>query len=678
MTSNDKYGVDFWLDLEKYNDCLSDNNGGELTFDVNLIKLASIRKSISNFVRILTRKKIQVLFNDSNVNRNELGKLIRISAKINSKSDFDVAVGLALHEGAHSLLSDFDILLNMFANIPDDIFKLSDSIKIRRVAIEKFIHNIFNVVEDRYIDNYIFNNTPGYRGYYSALYLREWEDADVDRLLKSDEYKWPSLESYLFRILNLTNPNTDLLALPRLDDIADVIDFSNMDRLKTSMDRVNVAFDVVRIALDCIEEHNSTPMSGSNGDSNDDAGTLIISEISDIISGRNKLIKGSKYNDSAENKISDVENDELKELHKSISEKQQKFLMGKIEKDKISLEAKDILDLIELHGITFSKVGEGLFKDEYDNVRINCIVVKKMTRELIFRGRSIFPLSKVLKMGSIEPSPSPNMEEAVNAGIRLGIKLGRKLQLRREVNPQKIVRQKSGKINKRQLHEAAFDAEDIFFKLTVESYPIATLHITVDASTSMIGDKWIRTMTSVVAICKAASMVENIHVSVSFRTTHISDSGVLPYIVMAYDSKVDKFSKVKNLFPYLSPNGCTPEGLAIEAIMGLFNDISPDEEEKYLLNLSDGEPYFPINIPSLKINMLYSKQVGVSHTKSQINKIRKRGVEILSYFIWAGVVDSDLESNFKEMYGKSAKFINVNSIVELARTINERFLSKQD
>ena len=55
-------------------------------------------------------------------------------------------------------------------------------------------------------------------------------------------------------------------------------------------------------------------------------------------------------------------------------------------------------------------------------------------------------------------------------------------------------------------------------------------------------------------------MISNLEVQVTFRCTQDNK----PYIVMAYDSRVDKFSKVKQMFPGLGPNGTTPEGLCFE------------------------------------------------------------------------------------------------------------------
>src|SRR5512137_1729089 len=71
--------------------------------------------------------------------------------------------------------------------------------------------------------------------------------------LKSDIFRYPSLKSYDFRIANFTNEATDLLALPRLEDIAEVMDISHINRLDTTKKRVECAFDITEIVLDCID-----------------------------------------------------------------------------------------------------------------------------------------------------------------------------------------------------------------------------------------------------------------------------------------------------------------------------------------------------------------------------------------------------------------------------------------
>lgn len=747
--------VDFWLDTDKYANYFeeqTDPSKQSLIFNIDMVRLSSIRKAISNFVRILTRKNIPVYFNDAGANVNFGGKIIYISAQINSKLDFDVAVGQALHEGAHTLKTDFDMVKTMWTNIPHNIFKLSDSKNIRRASLEKFIHTMWNVIEDRYIDNYVFNAAPGYRGYYVALYDKFWHCPEIDEYLVSDHFRYPSLKSYDYRITNLTNENTDLLALPRLEDIAKVIDISNIDRLSTTKDRVKTAFKVVEIVLDSLDNQQAQagnpspnknsqaasgmakpedffdfgdseqlandPPSGSgksepkddseeeSDDGDEDVGSKMVKEISDVMSGKDTTPENLKENKDAVEKFTDGEpTKEMQRQVKSMMEKQRQFLMGEIPKECVTPVQKQLLDIIEKHGIVLVRVdAPAVLSGDDKNLKVDCIVVQKMTKELVLSGQEMFPLCAVMKMGDHDPEPPIDVAESVKRGILIGTKLGRKLQIRNEANPIKTIRKKWGKINKRQLHEAAFEAEDLFYKVVIDEHHHANLHITVDASGSMNGEKWNQTMTAVAAICKATSMIDNVHVTVSFRSTQSSNGLNLPYIVLAYDSTVDKFSKVKNLFPFLRPSGFTPEGLAFGAIMNLFEHITPDEEDRYFVNLSDGEPYYAVHIPATGATVSYRDEVAVNHTKAQVDKIKRHGVEILSYFIdedylepdktdistltpkqqkeWKEIQDArdntPTRKNFRKMYGKTAKFIDVESITELAKTINGLFLKKQN
>lgn len=737
--------VDFWLDSDKYVQYVAPTSGDidDLgSFTIDMVRLASIRSAVSNFVRILTRRAIPVYFCDAPNSFNWAGKQIYISAKITNKREFDVAVGLALHEAAHTVLTDFDVVRNAWANIPHHILTLADSKNIRRASLEKFIHGMWNVIEDRYIDTHVFKTAPGYRGYYAAMYDEMWNSPEVDAYLAGDDFRYPSLKSYDFRVTNFTNEGTDLLALPRLDEIAEAIDIGDILRLTTTKKRVETAFKVTEIVLDCIdkqekmeaqgkgkgqgskrkqqgladprdyfdfgeEDSEAEPSEEPKEDNDDpvDVGKKMIEEISDVMTGRDKNPEKLKENDKAVNQVSEepIEKEKEKEINKTI-EKQKRFLRGDVEKQPVSPYQKELLDLIEKHGIILVRVDLPMvLAGNEKSLKVDCIVVHKMTKELILSGSEIFPMSGAMRMGEKEaPKPPKEVADAVKKGILLGSKLGRKLQIRAELHPVKTVRKKVGKINRRQLHEASFDAEDLFYKMHIEQHNDANLHITVDASSSMSGNKWYKTMTSVVAICKAASMIDNVHITVSFRTTQTSGHTQLPYIILAYDSKVDKFSKVRTLFPYLVPAGCTPEGLAFGAIMSLFEGITPDEEDRYFLNLSDGEPYFAFTAPETGLGVSYSGEVGVSHTKSQVDKIRRLGVQILSYFIqddtW-GLLrkkeadmteeekkqkaeqeklldESPLRKDFRSMYGRDAKFINVESIVDLAKTINGLFLTK--
>ena len=221
----------------------------------------------------------------------------------------------------------------------------------------------------------------------------------------------------------------------------------------------------------------------------------------------------------------------------------------------------------------------------------------------------------------------------VEEGIRLGTALGRKLQVRGESRDTKWTRLDSGRIDKRLIAELGFGNDRVFNTTFTESYSDAILHISVDASGSMSGSKWTNAMTSVVAICKAASMIQNVDVVVSIRSTHEvggyrnRHSSTVPLMLIAYDSRVDKFSKVKNLFPHITVSGTTPEGLCFEAVMDEIVPTSKDRDS-YFLNFSDGMPMFSNN------DFSYYNDDAVSHTKKMVNEMRTRGIKVSELFHW--------------------------------------------
>jgi nitric oxide reductase activation protein len=259
----------------------------------------------------------------------------------------------------------------------------------------------------------------------------------------------------------------------------------------------------------------------------------------------------------------------------------------------------------------------------------------------------------------------------VEEGLRLGTVLGRKLQVRGEETSLKYSRQDSGKIDKRLISELGFGNSNVFSQTFVERYNKAYLHISVDASGSMSGSKWNKAMTSAVAMIKACDMAGNIDVVVSIRTTHDPDNrghGV-PLILVAYDSRTDKLVKVKNLFSALDVSGVTPEGLCFEAIQ---KDLIPgnSNQDSYFINFSDGQPYFGNN------EIDYNGSHAEKHTAKMCNNMRAMGISVLSYFI-GGEYEYDRDRMaFTAMYGKDAEFINATNMMQVAKTMNKKFLEK--
>jgi len=123
------------------------------------------------------------------------------------------------------------------------------------------------------------------------------------------------------------------------------------------------------------------------------------------------------------------------------------------------------------------------------------------------------------------------------------------------------------------------------------------------------------------------------------------------------------------MFGGLRANGTTPEGLCFEAIQKEFLP-SNNDMDSYFLNISDGQPYFPGS------GFYYGGDGAVKHTRKMVNMIEGMGIKTLSYFVSDGSYDNYGERDFKKMYGKGAKMIDVTSVSQISKTMNDLFLQK--
>ena len=686
---------DFWLKDNHYewdwedelDAAIEEESGTDATVDAEdrlsdttarLIRLSSARRAVANYVSILTNQNIPVVFNDSAVNCTD-GKLVYISSDITKKDNFDVAVGLALHEGSHIKYSDFELFKTVWMNVPRDIYNYTEKLSISKDEVGKTCQTILNYVEDRFIDYTVHRNAPGYRGYYDALYDEYFNNKVITDALDSDMYRTLSIDSYMYRIINLTNPNTNLKALPGLYDIAKELDLTNISRLTTPKHRLNVAYKIAEIVFKNINEHNQKqtgpgfnqndsgvpdnsngmPGDGESGKSTDD----VLGGMESTVTSDNAAVTSDVGTDA------NVSKTKQSKIAKSF-EKQKDFLAGKIKKKKVSKREKTMLDVLEKSQIDLVPVAQEMMKASGFVGSVECILVKNMTKELILSEE--FPMS----IGANNESSRTELQKNVDAGIVLGTKLGRRLQIRNEINIDKFTRRNLGKIDKRLMHELGFETDtNIFYSTFTNKYKKVNFHISVDASASMRGPKWNRTIKLCVALAKATSMIDNVDLTISFRTTMSYN----PYIVVAYNSKVDKFSKIKNLFSYLIPVNTTPEGLCFEALMK-FLPKADTNTNSYFVNISDGEPCFYYNNTSAGIAFSYRDKSACEHTRTQVRKIKESGYNIISYF----VSDYDnfgievLRQNFKTMYGSDSHFINVENLNQIVKTVNGKMMEAID
>ena len=713
-SSYKSYGASSWW-MDDWSDYSSPVYSTYSTKEIatkNLYKLAAHRRAIANFVSIVTGQSIPVKFSTKGDSYTD-GKVVTISANIAEPKEFDPAVGLALHEGSHIKLSNFDLLRDLDVAI-HKIVGAEEYKRLNEISASKgityfagVVKDLLNYVEDRRIDNYIYKSAPGYRDYYRSMYDKYFNDPAIDKGMKSDEFCEETFEAYMFRLINLHSKFSRPNALKRLGDIAKVIKLNEISRLRTTEDALKVALEVYAIMIEAIEpltqqqqqngqgqgsgsgtatqagegeqeageDDIEVDMSGddegngggegeeSGEDGDTDGSGSGVAEDGKGIKGKITIKPGKGNGKPAEGKLSQRQIDIIR---KKI-EKQKEFLRGKIKKTKVTQSEANQLKSIEEAGAEMKVVAQDYYGAGSTFKGIECIVVKKMTRNLMEQDN--FPLtSKRYTKG--EDTLYEQHSNEVAEGIRIGTLLGKKMQVRGESRETIFNRQLVGKMDKRMVSSLGYGNEHVFFTREIDMFKKANLHISVDASGSMGGSKWKKTMTNIVALAKAVDMIPNLNIQISFRTT----SGDLPYIVLAYDSRVDKFIKVKQLFGYLHANGTTPEGLAFEGVMKQMVG-SNGEVDSYFLNISDGEPYFHGK------GMSYSGSNAAKHTRKMVKQIEGMGIKVLSYFVSDNGYEMDEHGSssariFKECYGASASYINVTNVNEVARTMNRLFMSK--
>ena len=85
------------------------------------------------------------------------------------------------------------------------------------------------------------------------MYEKYFYKKNIDKALRSPDYRTEDWKSYDFRLINLHNSNRQLKALNGLRDIWKEINLPNIARLTSSTDVLEVALKVYDIILNNIE-----------------------------------------------------------------------------------------------------------------------------------------------------------------------------------------------------------------------------------------------------------------------------------------------------------------------------------------------------------------------------------------------------------------------------------------
>ena len=667
------------------------------------VQLAAYQRAISNFVKIITKRSdIKVQYQVSGNSYTD-GKSVVIGSNLQNK-EFDLTVGLALHEGSHIAYTDFSILTTQ---LPDKIRDLRNSDSIYRSVflyqhqLQDTLKTLLNIVEDRRIDYIVYSQAPGYRGYYRSMYAKYFNDSIINKALRSKQATKVTLENYLFHICNFTNPNRNLKALPGLLDIWSILDLANISRLKNTQDAFDVSCKMLEIIVTQLHENaqekeeksqveepeNSSPSEGGSSGSSTSTDKDENTEEPQG-SGNESTDEEDESESESEEESTDEEDESESESEEESTSTSESLNEGESEEESTSSSAVETQTEEELTDAEESKLQEAIQKQkDFLSGAVNkkgissklaqaIQAANELDVEIVETGPERNKFKTYVLHGMSESVVKSNSNligafiqtgwrgenscEAVTKGLQLGTLLGKKLKTRDEERSLKTTRTSTGRLDKRLVSELGFGNERIFSQIIHATVTPVYVHLSLDASGSMTGSKWDSALKTVVAIAKAASMTSSMHCVISLRGSGTVSSRTNPVVWVVYDSKVDSINHLAKYFPYLYPGSITPEGLCFEALQKEVQAAAKGKEA-FFINFSDGEPWFNS----------YQGSVAHNHTRNEVQKMRNAGIKISSYFIDTHSIQPSRE--FQYMYSKDSVGIDVNSLNQLARTLNALF-----
>lgn len=689
----------FWMDDDK--DIYSKYSGlGEkvsASSDLfKVIKLNNYRRAITNFVKIVTGMDIPVTWYSGGSYTDS--KTINLTSDIKD-NNFDVTVGLALHEASHIKLTDFQILQDMFAG--------KIEIVTRCKGRTSMIKEMLNWIEDRRIDHYIFSTSPGYKAYYHKLYDYYWNDKAVNAGFKSVQYCDPTqIESYQFHIINMLNPLFDAKALPGLEEIAKLIDVKNISRLKSTYEALEVAVAVVDVIMSNVQDAQAQQAAPQQDSDSQEAQEQQGEGEGDGGSGSGESSNASEGEGSSDTQdLNELSDKEVAAIEKAL-DNMRNFLEGQTNKKSATkglqrqLQATANQDInvqavggeqgvksqscLTMDGVTSSLSELYTKQDMQSQLReqVNDLKAQSRYSEAQKFNQALLDLNEELNAHPLRyyfnntNNPHNTTTKAVQTGLEMGALLGKKLQLHNESREKVDTRLRSGKIDNSRLAHAGYGIDSIFRQITVDKYKKANLHISLDGSGSMKGNNWDSAAQMTTAIVKACTYTQNINVQVSIRATL---NGDVPVTISIYDSRKNNLNHVTRALSSYSCNSNTPEGLCFEAMYKQNQLVTGSSDlDSYFLNISDGMPGMG--------GYDYYGQSAVNHTAKWVNKmINDHNIKLMSFYLSD---NSDMERAlssfnsshtgrmFREMYGKNASVVNPSSVMDIARELNKKFMSR--
>lgn len=648
---------------------------------VKALKLRNYQKAIANFVKILSQKDIPVMISGTDSYTDGESQVV-IAGNVNDKN-FDVTAGLALHEASHIKYTDFQVLKDYLRGAP--------------TAYKLKVKNMLNWIEDRRIDTLVFRSCPGYKAYYHKLYDHYFRTKEIAKMLKGAQFRTETYDNYEAHIINMMNTEFDKNALEVLPQVVALIDVNNISRLKNTEDALAVAEEVVTL----IEAHLEKLAQAEPQETQEGPGQEGDQEEEETQQGSGASGSGEGEEEEGEDQEGEGEGEgegkeeeqapeltagEMYKIQKALQE-QKEMLDGNVQKKQAPRGiAKKVADL-QNSETDFTTVGDGTYKNDCLIYRLDKEVNKiaalyssKTTRVALRKQYENGEITwdewnkQDKEIGKTLPTNLPagldgyrqrTYAQPVAEGLQLGALLGRKLQTRRESRELVTNRLRTGKIDAKRIAHAGYGIENIFNQIHIDKYKNANIHLTIDASGSMGGERWRNSIKMAAALGKAVSMIEGLELQVSMRET---DHGDIPVVSIVYDSRTNKLNHLKMILEMYDCNSMTPEGLCLEAMIkkNLFKP-SNNECDSYMINLCDGAPGAGT----------YGGYSARMHTKRQVKRINNElGIQHVGFFF--GSEGCSSFHRFQEMYGvgQSKAMPDANNATQIADHMNKKLMAK--
>ena len=675
--------VDFWSDHVNHKE--ESALGGTM---LKAIKLKSYQNAIANFVKILTNKDIPVVYKGADSYTN--GERVVLAGDLNDKK-FDVSAGLALHEASHIKHTSWETLKKLDGI--DDYFDRHNT------------KQLLNWIEDRRIDNIVFKSSPGYKGYYHSMYDHYFRSKEVTMMLGSADYRELTYDNYMAHLVNMMNPAFDSNALPGLRAIVALIDVNNIDRLKDTDDALELAIKVnelIKIQLEKAKEQEQEEEEEDIELPKDHQGEgQEEQEEQEQEQGAGGSSEGEEEREEEreEEKEGGEGEQEVPELTASEKAKVQKkmreiedMIKGDVDKKALKNKQATMVKEVTESGIEISSTVGGKFdcavyrldkktstvegyynalvrKDSNEYWEGSWDVRQEINKEMR-KYAKLLPPSYMYYNNSV----SNQTDKYIQPGVQLGAILGRKLLVRRESRSLEHNRLRNGRIDTKRIAHAGYGIESIFNQINVESKRDAVIHLTLDASGSMCGERWNNSIKLSAALIKAVSMVEGLELQISTRDSGNFGSSHLPVLTVLYDSKINKPQYGYRVLAVTRAGSLTPEGICLEALMDK-KILKPSTQgtDSYLINICDGDPFFEGNGNKARY---YAREEALNHTRKQVTRMNNE-LQVKHAGFFFGGEGEGAYTRFKQMYGakQSVAMPDANNAMHIAQHINKQLMA---